>query len=115
MTAARTAQGSKLTLSYSGIGEMLRSEFMKAEMKRRADRVRDLAAATAPVGPARDPHRGEFKSGFRSRAVNRGGRKDDRAAGYVENADPRAMHIEFGTSRTPAHHTLRNALHAAQD
>lgn len=114
MTAARTAQGSKLTLSYEGIGRMLRSEAMQAEMKRRADRVRDMAEATAPVGPPEDPHRGEFKGSFRSSVVARGGRKRDRAAGIVESTDPRAIHIEFGTSLTRGHHTLRNALRAAQ-
>jgi hypothetical protein len=115
MTAATSRQGSKVTLSYEGIGEMLRSEFMQEEMKRRADRVRDLAEATAPVGPENDPHRGEFKGSFRSYVVARGGRKNDRAAGIVENDAPYAVHVEFGTSRTRGHHTLRNALRAAAD
>lgn len=113
MTAAATKQGSRLSLSYSGIGEMLRSDWMQEEMLSRAGRVRDMAEATAPVGPENDPHHGEFKRSFRSYVLARGGRKKDRAAGIVENTDPRAIHIEFGTSRTDGHHTLRNALIAA--
>lgn len=115
MTAATSRQGSKLTLSYEGIGQMLRSKAMQEEMLRRARKVQARAEETSPVGGRRDPHRGEFKSSFRSYSVERGGRKKDRAAGIVENNASDAIYAEFGTSRTRGHHTLRNALNAAAD
>lgn len=88
---------------------MLRSPRMESEMRRRAGRVRGLASATA----ARDT--GDYAAAFRVLSGRHGGWKRDRAFGRVINNDEAAPYNEFGTSRTPARHTLRNALKAAGD
>lgn len=93
--------------SYRGIGEMLRSPRMESEMRRRAERVRVQAAATA----RRDT--GQYAASFRVLSGRRGGFKRDRAFGRVINADEAAPYEEFGTSWQDAQHTLRNALRAA--
>jgi hypothetical protein len=102
--------------SYAGIGKLMRSNAMKAEMVARAERVMARAVEIAPVyeGPD-DRHRGRYKSRFSVTSTNRGGYKGNRAAGIVRNTDPAAFEIEVGTSRQLGHHTLRNALGAAGD
>jgi hypothetical protein len=113
--------GSTYKGSYTGIGEMLRSDFLEAEMGRRAQRVADLAVASAPVygGPDEDPHRGRYKESFSVSTTGRGGWKKDRAAGIVTNDAPEAVFVEYGVRATkyhpsgqPGHHTLLNALYA---
>lgn len=99
----------RVRLSYSGIGKMIRSPEMEREMRRRADKVAARARATAPVDS------GEYKASFVVTSGRRGGSKKDRAFGRVTNTAPHAIHVETGTSRTPAHHTLRRALAAAGD
>jgi hypothetical protein len=102
--------------SYAGLGEMIRSGFMEAEMRARAERVAALARAIAPVykGPD-DPHRGRYKESFVVSSTSRGGWRKNRAAGIVTSTDPDALEIEFGTSKELGHHTLRKALAAATD
>ena len=102
------------TGSYSGLGEMIRSGFMEAEMRGRADRVAALARAIAPVyeGPD-DPHRGRYKGSFVVSSTSRGGWRKNRASGIVTCTDPAALEIEFGTSEHHGHHVLRRALAAA--
>lgn len=80
---------------------------MESEMRRRAERVRRQAAATAP----RDT--GAYAASFRVLSGRYGGFKRDRAFGRVVNTDESAPYVEFGTSRQEAQHTLRNALRAA--
>lgn len=88
-----------------GIGEMLRSAEMQAEMHRHADRGKEFAEATAPIDPTSTdgPH---YKELFRVEDHP----KEDRARASLVNDDPAALWIEFGTSDTPAHHTLTRAL-----
>lgn len=93
--------------SYRGIGKMIRSPEMQHEMRRRANRVKAQAEATAPV------YTGDYKSSFSVESGPRGGWYKDRAYGRVVNSDQAAFYVEFGTSRTRAHHTLRRALTAA--
>lgn len=109
------AASSKFTASYAGIGEMLRSEEMQAEMRRRAEKVAQHAEANAPTGsPDDDPHAGRYKSSFQvSSGVQR--RKTSRAYGEVINVAPEAVIVEYGTSQQEAHHTLGHALDAARD
>jgi hypothetical protein len=115
--------GSKYVGSYSGIGEMLRADFMVEEMGRRAQAVMDQAVATAPVytGTGRDTHRGRYKDAFSMHTTDHGGWKGDRAAGIVTNDAPEAVFVEFsskhptehGIRMQPGHHTLLNALYSA--
>ncbi|MGI9091539.1 MAG: HK97 gp10 family phage protein [Gemmatimonadaceae bacterium] len=99
--------------SFKGVGDMLKADFMVAEMRRRAELVKVEAEATAPVGGAGDPTPGSFKAAFKVAAEVRRGRKP-RAVGRVTNDDPVALQIETGTRDTPRHATLRKALKAAR-
>lgn len=102
--------------SYQGIGDMLRSEFMRVEMERRANRIRDAAVAEAPVGtPPDDTHPGRYKASFRVESGTRGGWKHDRAYAEVVNDAPEAFYIEYGSSKITARHVLAHAMDAAKD
>ena len=127
--------GSKVSFSYAALGEqILRSEWMRAQMEARAQRVAAAARARAPVysGPGGDPHRGRYKESFRVESTTEGGSKHDRAAGIVINDAPEAVLIEYGAREhevtvpdgrggtrvitvpeMPARHILGNALSAA--
>lgn len=107
--------GSTFDASYTGIGEMLRSTFMLREMARRAEKVRDEAIRSAPVGKRQDRHPGRYKASFHLEQTTHGGAHGDRAAAYVYNDAPEAFYVEFGTSRQQGRHILRNALNAARD
>lgn len=117
--------GSTYTSSYEGVGEMLRSDFMQAEMGRRAQAVMDQAIATAPVytGTGRDPHRGRYKDSFSMHTTDHGGWKGDRAAGVVTNSSEEAVFVEYSSTHPTedgvrvqqGHHTMLNALQAAGD
>jgi hypothetical protein len=103
------ASGTRFRASFSGIGKMIRSPGMQAEMRRRAEKVKAVAEATAPA------ESGEYKGSFRVTSGARGGWKEDRAYGRVTNTSEHAFYVEFGTSKTPKHETLRRALRAAGD
>jgi hypothetical protein len=100
------------TPDYNGIGQMLRSDFIEAEMFRRAKKVLEAAEAAAPYDPKSITH---YRDAFRLQVNSRGGVHHDRAVASVVNDDPAAFFIEYGTSKTPQHRTLRNALDAARD
>lgn len=103
------ASGTRFRASYSGIGKMLRSPEMQAEMRRRAEKVKAAAEAAAPI------ESGEYKRRFKVTSGARGGVRRDRAYGRVTNTSEHAFYVEYGTSKNPAHHTLRRALRAAGD
>ena len=103
------ASGTRFRASYSGIGKMIRSPQMQAEMRRRAEKVKAAAEVAAPV------ESGDYKSSFQVTSGARGGVRKDRAYGRVTNTSPHAFYVEYGTSKNPAHHTLRQALRAAGD
>lgn len=97
--------------SYSGVGEMLRSGFLQADMHARAERVAAAAIASAPFDPF-DPDGIHYKDAFEvSSGVRR--HKTTRAYGRVSNSDQAAVAVEFGNKNTPEHATLRKALNAA--
>lgn len=109
------APAAKFVADYEGIGAMLCSDEMQADMRRRAERVAQRARDTAPVGdPDNDPHAGRYKESFR---VSSGIQhlKTSRAYGEVSNDSPEAPIIEYGDSNTDAYHTLAAALDAAGD
>jgi hypothetical protein len=103
---------SRFKPSYSGVGQMLRSGFLQADMHARAERVAAAAIASAPFDP-KDPDGVHYKDSFE---VESGVRriKTARAYGRVRNTDEEtAVAVEFGNKNTPEHATLRKALSAA--
>lgn len=106
----------KVTFSYEGIGEMLRSPFVRAEMVRRADKIKEAAEARSPVGdPKKDPHSGRYKRSWHVSSTDRGGFRHDRASATVYNDSEEAVFVEFGTSRMRGRHVLKGAIDAARD
>jgi hypothetical protein len=103
---------SKYTQDYRGMGQLLRCDFISAEMYRRAEKVMAAAQAAAPYDPTSTTH---YRDAFHIQLNDRGGNHHDRAVASVVNDDAAAFFIEFGTSKTPQHRTLRNALDAARD
>jgi len=101
--------------SYSGIGRMLRSPMMLAEMVSRAERVTEYAVETAPVWSGGDVSsdaspEGGYKSGFKIIPVPRGGIKKNRAQALVVNDDEAAIFVEYGTVNQEGQHILLKAL-----
>jgi hypothetical protein len=99
---------------YEGIGLMLCAPWMVADMRERAEKVKEIAEDIAPVARTGD-HRGRYKASFRVESgVREATRKrTKRAYGRVINDAPEAYIVEFGNKNTPRHATLRNALHLA--
>lgn len=81
---------------------------MKAEMVRRAEKVKAAAEADAPVYTGRYKDSFKIESGIRDEPTRR-------AYARVENDSPEAVYVEFGTKNNEAHHTLQRALEAAGD
>lgn len=105
--------------SYVGLGELLVSPEMQAEMHRRAGKIADAARATSPVGPVKKKDLEHYIEGWTvSSGVQDG--KTRRAYGEVSNDSPYAAAIEFGNGRTrdktiDAHYTLTRAVDAARE
>ncbi|SES03321.1 HK97 gp10 family phage protein [Streptomyces qinglanensis] len=103
----------KFRMSRKGVGQLLRSPMVEAEMLRRADVIKDAAVAISPVGTAAwDPHPGLYKASWHSTSTRRGGRRKDRAVATVWNSAPYARWVEYGTERVHAHHVLLRAAQA---
>jgi hypothetical protein len=100
--------------SYRGLGELLRSEAMEAEMVRRAEKVKARFEATAPVDET-GPHPGRLRDSARVESSRAGGLKHDRAVATVVVEAPEAFYAEFGNRNVPRHRTLGRALDAARD
>lgn len=100
----------RFKVKRKGIGQMLRMPGMQAEMLRRAEVIKGVAVGISPVDP-HSPHPGHYKESWETDSTSRGGRKRDRAVGYVRNTSYYARWVEYGTERVPAHHVL---LRAAQ-
>ncbi|MEU4051224.1 HK97 gp10 family phage protein [Streptomyces olivaceus] len=100
----------KFRMKRKGVGEMLRMRGMRAEMLRRAEVIKGVAEAISPVDE-NGPHPGHYKASWKAVSTSRGGRRRDRAAGYVRNTSYYARWVEYGTEKVPAHHVL---LRAAQ-
>jgi hypothetical protein len=100
----------RFKMSRKGVGQMLRSPPMQAEMLRRAEVIKSVAIGISPVDE-NSPHPGHYKASWSTDSTSRGGRRRDRAVGYVRNTAYYARWVEYGTERVPAHHVL---LRAAQ-
>lgn len=98
--------------SYRGVGRMLRADFMLAHMVERAERVKLLGEVIAPYDPKdKDGH--HYRDDFEVVPQKRGGYKNDRACGRVQNVNKAAFFVEWGTKNNPRHRTMGRALHAA--
>lgn len=103
----------RFTASRRGIGELLRSEGVEAELLRRGNLIKAAAEAIAPTGtPPGDPHPGVYRASVTVRSTRRGGRRNDRAVVYVTNNAYYARWVEYGTDRVPAHHVMLRAASA---
>ncbi|TXS22388.1 HK97 gp10 family phage protein [Streptomyces sp. adm13(2018)] len=102
----------RFRMSRRGVGQLLRSDLVLAEMVRRAEVIKGVAEAIAPVGGPEDPHRGLYKDSFFVQPLRRGGRRRDRAVAVVGNTAPYGAHVEYGTERVRAHHVLLRAAQA---
>jgi len=101
-------------MKQKGVGELLRSPMIEAEMLRRATVIKNVAETIAPVyaGP-RDPTPGLYKASVEVSSTRRGGRRRDRAVAYARNTAYYARWVEYGTERVPAHHVMLRAAQAA--
>lgn len=102
--------------------EVLNSPAMVAHCRAIAENAHAIADATAPFD-ANDPDGIHYRDQFEVSSGTNGGIHNDRAFGRLENNDVSydrngtpfsvAAAVEFGTARTSAHHTIRNAMNAA--
>lgn len=100
--------------SRKGIGELLRSEMVEAEMVRRGLIIKGVAESISPVGtPPGDPHPGLYQAAVTVTSTRRGGRKKDRATATVTNRAYYARWVEYGTERVRPHHVMLRAAQAA--
>ncbi|MFD7861869.1 HK97 gp10 family phage protein [Streptomyces sp. NPDC059783] len=103
----------KFKMSKKGVGQLLKSPMIQAEMERRARVIESVAVSIAPVGTgARDPHPGRYKGSFEVSSTARGGRRRDRATATVRNTAYYARWVEYGTEKVHAHHVLLRAAQA---
>ncbi|MGY1439533.1 HK97 gp10 family phage protein [Streptomyces reniochalinae] len=103
----------RVRLNRRGVGELLRSPQVEADMLRRANAIKATAVGMSPVGEAaRDPHPGQYKASWHTSSTRRGGRRRDRATATVYNTAPHARFVEYGTERVHAHHVLLRAAQA---
>jgi hypothetical protein len=99
--------GSKFDGSFTGIGQLLKSDMIRRAMSDRADRVRAEAERIAPVSE-RDKHPGRYKRSFGTR-VGLNARRT-RVEAVVYNDAPEALHVEKGTRNNNPYHVLTRAL-----
>ena len=102
----------RFKMSNKGVGQLLRSPMVEAEMLRRAGLIKSVAEAIAPVGGPSDPHPGQYKASFYVSSTTRGGRRRDRATATVGNHASYAAHVEYGTERYRGQHVLLRAARA---
>lgn len=93
--------------SYRGIGDLLRSPQMQAEMLRRAEKIKGRAEATSPVETGEYAASWETSSGIKYA-------KTSRAYARVTNTSDHAIAVEFGWKNTPRYRTLGKAIDAAR-
>lgn len=108
------ARPARFKMKTRGVGQLLNSEMIAAEMLRRAQVIKTVAEAISPVGPEYDPHRGAYKASWYARverkAVGRSAKK--RPVGVVGNRAYYARWVEYGGQHVRAHHVLLRAAQA---
>ncbi len=105
----------RFKMKRKGVGQLLRSEMIRADLVRRAENIKTTAVAISPVGGAGDDHPGQYKGAWEVDSTRRGGRRRDRAVAYVRNPTYYARWVEYGTERVPAHHVLLRAAASGGD
>ena len=108
------ARQAKFKLKVRGVGQLLNSEMIQAELLRRGEVIKSVAESISPVGGPGDPHPGQYKASWYVRierkAVGRSQRK--RPVAVVGNSSYYARWVEYGTKRVHAHHVLLRAAMA---
>lgn len=102
----------RFKMRKQGVGQLLKSPLVKAEMERRAALIESVAVSISPVGGPSDPTPGRYKASWSTSSTARGGRRRDRATATVRNGAYYARWVEYGTERVPAHHVLLRAAQA---
>lgn len=104
----------RFKMSNRGVGQMLNSPLIAAEMLRRAQVIKNVAEAISPVGGAGDPHPGQYKLSWYARVERKsvGRSRKKRPVGVVGNSAYYARWVEYGTERVHAHHVLLRAAQA---
>lgn len=99
----------RFNASYTGLGELLVSPEMQAAMRDFAEKGKTAAEDLSPVGPASDPHRGEYKAGW---GVESGVREEPtrRAYGRIFNDVDYSASVEFGNSHQQGQYVLTRAI-----
>ena len=105
----------RFKLKRKGVGELLRSEMIRADLVRRASAIEAVAVALSPVGGAGDPHPGEYKGSWKVSSRVRGGVRRNRATATVSNTAYYARWVEYGTEKVTAHHVMLRAAQAGGD
>ncbi|NED31119.1 HK97 gp10 family phage protein [Streptomyces sp. SID8499] len=100
----------RFKMKRKGVGQLLKSPMVEAEMLRRAEVIKGVAVALSPVYE-QGPHAGHYKESWETDSSSRGGRRRDRAVAVIRNTAYYARWVEYGTERVHAHHVL---LRAAQ-
>lgn len=98
---------SKFDASFTGIGQLLRSDMIRKAMEDRANKVRAEAERLAPVSE-HDRHPGRYRRSFHTR-VGLNARRS-RVEAVVWNDAPEALHVEKGTRNNNPYHVLTRAL-----
>jgi hypothetical protein len=104
----------RFKMSRRGVGELLRSEMIEAEMVRRANIIKSVAEGIAPEGvPPGDPHPGFYRASVIVTSTRRGGVRRNRATATAINTAYYARWVEYGTERVRPHHVMLRAAQAA--
>lgn len=103
----------RFKMSTRGVGQMLNSPTIAAEMLRRAERIKGVGESISPVGGPGDPHPGQYKRSWYTKVERKaiGRSRKKRPVGVVGNSSYYARWVEWGTEKVHAHHVL---LRAAQ-
>lgn len=102
----------RFKMSNKGVGQLLRSPMVQAEMLRRAEVIKGVAESIAPVGGPADPHPGHYKASFYVTSTVRGGQRKNRATATVGNSAYYARWVEYGTERVRPYHVMLRAAQA---
>lgn len=104
----------RFKMSTRGVGQLLNSPEIAAEMLRRAQVIKGVAEAISPIGGPGDLHPGQYKLAWYAKverkAVGRSRKK--RPVGVVGNSSYYARWVEYGTERVHSHHVLLRAAQA---
>lgn len=93
----------QVKINRAGLRQLLNSSMITAAVVERAEEIKAVAEATAPVDS------GTYKVSFEVWARRRMGVRKDRTGAVVLNIARHARFVEYGGDDAPAHHTLLRA------